>query len=570
MMYPKLKIGNTTRRVLDVWAWLVVNLSRLILSATFIFSGIVKVIDPHGFEYKLIDYGKAFGLSQILQYNIPLILGIAVATIEFLMGVNILFGISRKGTSRVVLLFLLFMTGLTYYLALYNPVADCGCFGDAIVLTNWETFYKNLILLACAVFLCLGYNYSTRVISVHTHWMVSIYALLFAVGIASYALVRLPLIDFRPFHIGADIGAEPEFRTTFILEKDGVQQEFDEKDYPYEDTTWVFVDSRTEQVGQNHDFEMVDLQTGEDISQSVVKAEGYTFLLVMPNLQKADNSMMDALNNLYDYCRTNGYQMYALTDLSDASDSQQESDTNVIESPSVASDVDSVATDTDLLTTDDVNTANLRGNALVEHWRDMTGSEYPFCQTDELTLKTMVRSNPGLLLLKDGVVINKWSRTNIPTEDVLTAPLDSLSLNKAENSQYGGSKEATNGEAQSDTLSIDNESQVGTILTANGEIAYRIPLVGKVVSVSGWHNTVTAIELFLAFFLPVFLLVMVDRIWFAFHAVITAIARCIRGVRRKKEQEVSGSLQSEDGRSTKEDILFHEEESAVGDTTYRE
>lgn len=356
-------------------AALVVTLSRLVLALTFMFSGLVKVVDPVGFEYKLIDYGRAFGLDALLSYRLPLIAGIALSTLEFLLGANTLFGISRKGTSRVLLALMTAMTALTLYLALENPVADCGCFGDAVVLTNWQTFYKNVVLLVCALALCLGHRYVVRLISVHTHWMVTIYGLLFAVSIASYALVRLPLVDFRPFHIGANLREEPQFETTFTLSKDGQKREFSEADYPYDDTTWVYVDSHTEQKGENHEFEMTDLQTGNDISRSVVEARGYTLLLVLPDMRQADSSVMDALNHLYDFAEQRHIPMYALADLSTSGDSVR------------------------------------------LQWQDMTGAEYPFYQCDALILKAMVRSNPGLLLLKDGVVRNKWSSTNLPAPD---------------------------------------------------------------------------------------------------------------------------------------------------------
>lgn len=350
-----------------------VTVARLVVALTFMFSGLVKVIDPKGFEYKLIDYGRAFGLDALLHYRLPLLAGLALATTEFLLGVSTLFGISRRGTSRFLLAFMTVMTALTLYLALKNPVSDCGCFGDALVLTNWQTFSKNVVLLVCTLVLCFGHRYVVRLISVHTHWMVTIYGLIFALSVASYALVRLPLVDFRPFHIGANLSEEPQFTTTFTLEKGGERREFTEADYPYDDTTWVYVESHTTQTGENHEFEMTDTETGRDISREVVARRGYTFLVVFPDLPTADNSTMDRLNHLYDYAQGHNIKMYALADLSAS------------------------------------------GDTLRRQWCDMTGAEYPFYQCDQLVLKTMVRSNPGLLLLEDGRVVGKWASTNLPT-----------------------------------------------------------------------------------------------------------------------------------------------------------
>lgn len=361
-----------------------VNVCRFALALTFLFSGLVKVIDPQGFAYKLTDYGRAFGLEALTGHSIPLLAGLAVSVFEFLMGVSLLFGISRKGTSRVVVLFLTAMSALTLYLALKNPVADCGCFGDALVLTNWQTFGKNLLLLLFAAAICVGHRHVARLISVHTHWMVTIYALLYALAVATYALVRLPIVDFRPFRIGADLAAEPRFTTTFVMQKDGKTREFGADDYPYDDPSWTLVETRTTQEGENHEFEMSDRTTGEDISRQVVERRGYTFLLLLPDIATADNSVMDELNRLHDDAKALGYPMYALTDFSEG------------------------------------------GDSLVDAWCDITGAEYPFYHSEGLTLKTMVRSNPGLLLLKDGRVAGKWSKTNIPTakEAVSTPPRD--------------------------------------------------------------------------------------------------------------------------------------------------
>ena len=367
------------QKIIHTILWLLVNTCRIILAGTLVVSGIAKVVDPRGFEYKLTDYTAAFGLQALNAFGLPLLFAIALSTFEFLMGISLLFGISRKGTSRVVTLMMVAMTALTLYLAIENPVADCGCFGEAIILTNWQTFYKNVVLLICAISLCIGHRYVTRLISVNTHWMVTIYSLIFAIGLATYALLRLPVIDFRAFHIGANLREEPQFETTFILEKEGIRQEFSEADYPYEDTAWVYVDTRTTQLGENHEVEMADLHTGEDMSRQVIERDGYTLLLIMPALEEADNGLMAEMNNLYDYSQRHGYQMVALTASS---------------------------------------------KEAIEQWRDLTGAEYTFYHADAITLKTMIRSNPGLILVKDGIVANKWSRTNLPKDDILSLPLD--------------------------------------------------------------------------------------------------------------------------------------------------
>lgn len=210
-----------------------------------------------------------------------------------------------------------------------------------------------------------------------------------------YCLEYLPVLDFRPYKIGADIkagmeipeGAKPSvFESRFVLEKDGRQQEFTLDNYP--DSTWTFVETRTvlKEKGYEppiHDFSMISLGTGEDITDSVLTDKGYTFLLVAHRIEEADDSNIDLINEIYDYSVEHGYGFYALTSSPDEE---------------------------------------------IEMWRERTGAEYPFCQMDDITLKTIIRSNPGLLLIKDGTILNKWSDNQLPDEYVLNDSLDKLEL----------------------------------------------------------------------------------------------------------------------------------------------
>lgn len=184
-------------------------------------------------------------------------------------------------------------------------------------------------------------------------------------------------------------GAKPSvYESIFILEKNGEQKEFTLDNYP--DSTWTFVDTRTilKEKGYEpaiHDFSMIDLNTGEDITDDVLTDIGYTFLLVAHRIEEADDSNIDLINEIYDYSVEHGYKFYCLT----SSPEEQ-----------------------------------------IELWKDKTGAEYPFCQMDDITLKTMVRSNPGLMLIKNGTILNKWSDEDIPDEYVLTDKLENLPLGK--------------------------------------------------------------------------------------------------------------------------------------------
>lgn len=375
---------------------LLVNSCRLVLALVFILSGFVKAVDPLGTQYKIEDYLEAMHMGGLLPDIVVLALSVGQSAVEFCLGIFLLFAIRRRFASRCVLAIMLMMTPLTLWLALANPITDCGCFGDALVLTNWQTLWKNVVLLAMAVVVAWKPQEMFRFISEANQWIVINYSALFILAVSLWSLYDLPQFDFRPYHVGANIregmevpeGAEqPQFETTFILEKDGVQREFTLDNYP--DSTWTFVDSRTVQTSEGyvppiHDFSIIT-EDGEDITAEVLADKDYTFLLISPLLEQADDSRFDLINELYEYSHEHGYPFYCLT-----SSTQQG----------------------------------------IGQWSEMTGAEYPFCSADATMLKTVIRSNPGLVLLKDGTVVGKWSRNNLPelkAEEALL-PLEQLSI----------------------------------------------------------------------------------------------------------------------------------------------
>lgn len=378
---------------MKVW----VNICRFVLAVVFIFSGFVKAIDPFGSFYKIQDYLTAFNLISWFPGYWPLLFAVLLAAIEFCAGIYLFLGIRRKISSTLAFLLMLVMTPLTLYLALADPVSDCGCFGDALVLTNWQTFGKNVVLLVAAVTVFRQWREITRFITLKMEWIFSMYTILFVFALSAYCLRNLPLLDFRPYKIGTNIKAGMEIpegaklsvlETTFVMEKDGKRKEFTLDNYP--DSTWTFVETRTivKEKGYEppiHDFAMQSLTSGTDITDSVLTSRGYTFLLVAHRIEEADDSNIDLINEIYDYSVEHGYGFYALT----------------------SSPEDAIAL-----------------------WCDRTGAEYPFCQMDDITLKTIIRSNPGLLLIKDGTILNKWSDSQLPDEYVLTYSLDKLELGR--------------------------------------------------------------------------------------------------------------------------------------------
>ncbi len=372
---------------------IIVEISRIVLGVVFVFSGFVKAVDPWGGAYKNEDYFNAFGLNFFDFTALPV--SFVQAAVEFALGFCLLLGVYRRFHSILMLLFMLFMTPLTLYLAIANPVSDCGCFGDALVITNWETFSKNVVLLAASIAVFKWYTYMTPLFSPQYSWLVTLYTYLFIGGLSFYCYMHLPVLDFRPYKIGANIpelmkvpeGAPHDiYETTFIYSKDGAEKEFTLENYPAEDSTWVFVDSKSKLIQKGyqppiHDF-TITTENGEDITEAVLADTSYTFLLIMNRLDKADDSNVDDINEIYDYSRQMGYAFYALT---------------------------------------------AAGPADIQRWKENAGAEYPICVTDNTTLKTIIRSNPGLLLLKDGIVINKWPHGYLPVEQAFVKPLEETS-----------------------------------------------------------------------------------------------------------------------------------------------
>ena len=377
-----------------------VNICRFILAVTFIFSGYVKAIDPLGTLYKLKDYAAAMALNDILPDWALVIVAIALGALEFSLGVFMLFAVRRHMVSKITLALMSVMTALTVWIYIADPVKDCGCFGDALKLTNGETLLKNIALIACATLVAWRPVDMARFISRTNQWIVRYYTITYIVVTSVYCLYTLPIFDFRPYRVGTNIkqgmeipeGAEqPEFESTFILRKNGVTRKFTLDNYP--DSTWEYVDTKTVQTKKGyeppiHDFAITTNDTGEDITEQVLTKKGYTFLLVSPRLAVADDSNFGDIDQIYEYAEENGVDFFCLT----------------------------ASTNED-----------------IERWRELTGAEYTFCNADETTLKTMIRSNPGLILLKDGTIIGKWSHNALPQTDDLTAPLEQLPIGKAQN-----------------------------------------------------------------------------------------------------------------------------------------
>ncbi len=362
---------------------LLINIARIIIALVFIYSGFTKGIDPYGSAIKFSDYFNVFGLSCL--NTLALYIAVFLSSIEFVIGISLFIKLKTKYICSITFWILSFFTILTLVLAIKNPVSDCGCFGDAIILSNWETFFKNVILLALSTILFLNRK------KINSYWLIIdqyfwiIFSFIFIVSISVYSINHLPILDFRPYSIGTNIpenmiipegAAIDEYKSIFKYRniQTGEIKEFDESNYPWNDSlNWEYLEIKQELIKKGYkpninDFNIEHTYKG-NITESILTDNGYTFLLISHNLNKANTGNIKHINKLHTYCNQENHKFYCLT-------------------ASIKKDIDIFSEN---------NNAN-----------------YEYCNMDETLLKTVIRSNPGLVLLRNGTIIGKWHYNDIP------------------------------------------------------------------------------------------------------------------------------------------------------------
>lgn len=366
--------------------------SRIVLGVVFIFSGFVKAVDPLGSAYKFADYFTAFKLGFLEFVSLPL--AIALAAFELILGIALILGYRRKVVYTVLFWFMLFFTILTFILAIFNPVTDCGCFGDALILTNWETFLKNVVLMLFVLILYSGRKAEKQKGSGTREWMVlvCIYAVLFIFSVWNFR--HLPLIDFRPYDTGTVIRAEmeipedapqDEYETILVYKnlEDGSEHDFTLADYPRDTSLWVFVSSESKLISKGyeppiHDFAIMD-ESGFDLVEELLNDDGYTLLMLSYNLEKADPEALKMASRW--------------------------------------SELEILADDFSFMAVSASTTE------LTENITSSLGLAYSIYAGDEIMIKTIVRSNPGFMLIYRGSIIGKWAYRDFPSLEELDPSL---------------------------------------------------------------------------------------------------------------------------------------------------
>ena len=355
-------------------AHIIGSTARTLLALTFLFSGFVKAVDPLGTVYKIEDYLKAFGGFFTDLLPLAGIAAVCLIATEWLLGVCLLTNVRTQVTSWLTLAFYLFMTPLTLWIALNNPISDCGCFGDAIVLTNWQTFWKNVVFLSLVIILLICKKAIPQLWSWWAELCIVLLGAGSVAGIMAYSYTHLPPMDFRPYKIGNHIptlmeipeGAEQDvYETTLIYAKDGVEQEFTLENYPSTDPSWKFVDQKSKLIKKGyvapiHDFEILNMDF-EDLTYDILESEEPVTLIAMYDLNKTDRKQMDKVKQLLE----ENVLCYILTGSGEAE----------IEDFCMEYEID----------------------------------ENAFCTIDPVTLKTIVRANPGVFVVQNGYIIDKYN-----------------------------------------------------------------------------------------------------------------------------------------------------------------
>lgn len=353
------------------------TLCRELVGALFVFSSFTKGVDPLGTKYKMLDYFIAYDIQWLNDLALPLAIIMIMA--EFIVGICLMLNLLPRLATLGATLLMIFFTITTYFDAKYNLVPDCGCFGTAIKMSNWQTFFKNLIIIS--ILIPLIFNNKTfvnkRVTKLGQTLFTFIFMALF-VGFEIYNVRHLPVIDFMEWKVGKDMkpvdNDEPvEIYLTFKNTETGEEQEYLSPNYPWNDSIWMsqweFISQRQEGGSQSFGFSILN-EDGDDFTDVLFDSEKL-FVFVAPYLDELTEKDIKECQRIYDFANENGFNYLWITSVNP------------------------------------------------DYVHELQDKYYMFDEVyygDELELKTMVRSNPGLMLMDNGVILDKWSKIDFPCD----------------------------------------------------------------------------------------------------------------------------------------------------------
>lgn len=354
----------------------VVKVIRVITALIFLFSAVTKGIDPVGTNYRVVDYLEAYGWYSLIDFSFAL--SVLLISVEFLLGIALLFKLRIRLAALGVLLIMIFFTVVTFVDAMYNLVTDCGCFGDAVKLTNWQTFYKNLVLLVFVIIIFIKQKSIARKMY---KWMQIAILIIFLAGFDWFIFHNynhLPVVDFRDWKIGNDMKSSGrETVKNYLVYKNnetGETKEFISPNYPWNDSVWLseweFVNQRIDdsQLVLKHGL-IIEDENGNNFTEEIIENPDYQFVLTSYDIEKADGLGMIDAAGLFNKMNQNNVNVAMLTS-----------------------------------STEDI----------IEKYKELYSIDYDVFFADDTELKAMIRSNPGLVLMKNGVVISKWHHNDFP------------------------------------------------------------------------------------------------------------------------------------------------------------
>lgn len=353
---------------------------RIIVGAVFIVSGFSKSIDPWGTIYKVNDYLSVWGIQ--LWSNLILIVVFSLCACEFLIGLFILSGCFRRGTVVAAIIIMAFMLPLSFWIAIADPVSDCGCFGEAFIISNWTTFEKNIIIVICLIWLFKFNKTAISLIAPALQWLcfLASFALIGFIEIVGY--YYQPLIDFRAYPIGTNLNRDDdnntESKVSFIYKKDNVERIFSEDDIlPDEDSGWVFVSriiNEKDRESTDNQFRIWSIDTDEDITDEILDTTKDQMVILIPDLTTISLSTDWQLNSLFDWASEKDIAVVAIVSGSKNS---------------------------------------------IESWADTAIPNYPVYKAEDTDIKILARGNPAIIFIRHGIIVWKSTLKALATDDFM-------------------------------------------------------------------------------------------------------------------------------------------------------
>ncbi|WP_295728148.1 BT_3928 family protein [uncultured Muribaculum sp.] len=356
-----------TNKTFPVW------LCRVVVGVTFVISGLAKTIDLWGFIYKIEQYLAVWQIP--VPHGVVFTVATTLAASEFLLGFLLLTGSYKRTCSWLIGLMMAGMLPLTLYIAIANPVADCGCFGDMWVISNTATFIKNVVLTILIIYLIVNNSKVSGLFTTYSQWLVAVIAIIYILVIAIFGYNIQPLVDFRSYPTGTPLGlyaqggmSDDDPTYVFVYEKDGVAREFSEDSIP--DDSWTFVDRIEATPGAEPDQNRYDGMItvydtdGNEATAEAIGSTGEEVLLLIPDMANTDISSTYLINEINRHVNSRGGRMAAI----------------------IASD-----------------------NEGIDMWRDLSMASYPIFTSEDTSIKEIARGNIAVVYLRDGVI--QWKRT---------------------------------------------------------------------------------------------------------------------------------------------------------------